>query len=59
VLLQGIHELHRLSRLINHDPMGERRDLDFGLVLDLLLHIGFAQSLYVNKRNVAVDNNFG
>jgi hypothetical protein len=37
VLVQGIHESHRPSRLINIDPMDYTRDLYGGLVLDLLL----------------------
>ena len=37
VLVQGIHELHRPSRLINIDPMDYIRDLYGGFVLNLLL----------------------
>jgi hypothetical protein len=37
VLVQGIHESHRPSRLINIDPMDYIRDLYGGFVLDLLL----------------------
>lgn len=64
VLVQGIHESHRPSRLINIDLMDYIRDSYGGLVLDLLLGIklltiGFARRLYVKTRIVSVDNNFG